>query len=577
MRSSANKAVVALLLVSWGALAQEKEKPNPPPPRLELPADSTRAIAPEKKDASERGSDKLQLPDVLIYGRDSDLRSTGQKITISPEQLGPEPPSSREAPPDSAAILRGDKAHLQEAGTSARNRFRGRLALGSFGQVESNAQLRLGPLERGPDRKFELATDFEFNRANGQFPNSDFREWRLDLGGQYDWGGASSAALKLGGGRRQYGFHVAANPDLDADVGSFTSDAQVSFPAGQSAKVVLGGRLHWHDYEYVDADSSSDSRVDERLLLWRAAFEKRFRGFSLEAGAESLSDALNVPADSTAGNRLSQLSVSLRFPIGRAVTMTAGSRVTWARSEEGGRKRRWGPVLRAVSVPHPRLALSAEFSNGWRLTPLSNRWLENYFIDATSRQLPEDVAANLVFTVDYRLVRGWMVQLQYSRVEVRQFSYFERSAGTGLLALRQLDKVTLSDLTIGLQMKVGEQLQLSSALHFLDDDVQSAGVPIFADVPYRGDVWLPAKLEYTPSPRTRVSAEARLVGSRRTALLSRSALEGYVELRVRGEWKALSPASLFVEARNLLDDAYERWLGYREMGANVVVGMIAAW
>lgn len=580
----ANKVIWLFVIAAFSAGAQEKTKPQPPPPRLAVPDDSTKTGAREKKDAGEQPAEKLQLPDVLIYGKDTEVRTTGQKITVSPDRLTVEPPTSGEAPRDSAAALLGSKASLQQESKTSPNNFRASLAGGAFGQLEVTAHARAARMLAQKDRRIEVSAGGNVNRADGQFANSDFREWHVEASAGYNWREASAVQLKIGGGNRQYGFYGAVNPELDAEVQKFSSEGHVRLPAGSTAEFTVSGQWQFDNYDYLQNGAAPDESVDERVSLLRATFEKRFRRAALQFAVESLSDRLDFPPRSTdlilrgsATNRLSQFSGEVRFPAGRSFTITTGGRLTHAQSQGREQESRFGPLLRVVAVPRQRLALSAEFSNGWRYTTLTTRWSGNPYLAANKSVLPEEVTANLALAAEYRLVRGWVLKAQYSRVAVRGLNYYEREGATGLFALRQLDEVTLVDITLGMEMNFGDQFLLSGALHFLNDDIDDPGLPVFADVPYRGEIWLPAKLEYLPTPKTRVVAEARLVGSRRITLIDNTKLDGYLEVRGRGEWKALQSLTLFAEGRNLLDNSFEKWQGYREIGLNFVAGLAAAW
>jgi hypothetical protein len=573
--------------------AQEKEKPQPPPPRLNLPDDSTGTAEREKQEGEEKTAERLQLPDVLIYGKDTEVRILGEKMTVSPDRLLLEPLSEEDLRAGGPAELAGSKAARHEEAAPPNN-FRADLAGGSFGQFTLGAFARFirAPSGNQPDTRMELSADFDFNRADGQFDNSDFRNWRFEATGGYTWGEASSAQLKIGGGNRRYGFYGATNPNLDGDVGNFFAAALARLSAGSSAEFTLGGDLQFNGYDYLHDGAgvnvnvvTEPVEVDERVSAFRAGFEKRFSRAAIQINLETLRDRLEFPADSTASpstklrasNSRSQLSGDVRFPVGRVFTFTAGAQWSRAQRDDATQKSRFGPLLRIVAAPRQRLAFSAEFSNGWRYATLSTRWAENYYLDALTTFFPEEVTADWTIAAEYRLVRGWLLKAQYSRTSVRGLNYYERDAASGLVAVRQIEKATLSDLSVGIEMNFSEQLTLSGALHFLDDDIDDPRVTAITDVPYRGEVWLPARLEYVPVPKITVMTEARLVGSRRAALLNDSSLDGYLDLRARGEWRVLDKLTLYAEARNLLDDNFQRWEGYREMGLNVLAGLTAAW
>ncbi len=588
MRSPANNFfVITLIACAVSVIAQEKEKPQPPPPRLVLPDDSTSTVEGEKQESREKFSDRLQLPDVLIYGKDSEMRILGEKMTVSPDRLMLEPLSDEDLRSEGPAEMSGSKAARQEDATPPKN-FRIDLAGGSFGLLALGAFARfsLQPSSSQPNNKLELSTDGNFNRADGQFSNSDFRDWRLGVTGGYNWGEASSAQLKLGGGNRRYGFHGAVNPNLDADIGNFFGAALARLPVGSSAECTLGGDLQFNGFDYMQNRAATEPvEVDERVSALRAGFEKRFSRAAIQIKLETLRDHLEFPADSSASastrlsasNSRSLLSGEVRYPIGRIFTFTTGVQWSRARRDDAGQKSRFGPLLRVVAAPRQRLAFSAEFSNGWRYATLATRWSENYYLDASTAFLPEEVTSDLTIAAEYRLIRGWLLKAQYARTTVRELNYYERDAASGLFAVRQLDEVTLSDLSLGIEMNFSDQLVLSGALHFLDDDINDPSVTAVSDVPYRGEIWLPARLEYSPIPKVSVMTEARLVGSRRVALLDDTSLDGYLDLRARGEWQALDKLILYAEGRNLLDDSFQRWQGYREMGLNVLIGLVAAW
>lgn len=257
---------------------QEKEKPQPPSPRLALPDDSTATAEREKQESEEKTSDRLQLPDVLIYGKDIEVRILGEKMTVSPGRLMLEPLSEDEVRTGGPAALAGSKAARHEE-TSPPNNFRADLVGGSFGQFALGAFARFVRALTGsqPNKRMELSADLDFNRADGQFSNSDFRDWRLGVTGGYNWGEASRTQLRIGGGNRRYGFHGAINPNLDAKVGNFFGAVLARLPVGSSAEFTFGGDLQFTGYDYLQNGAGVDVSVDERASALRAGFEKRFR------------------------------------------------------------------------------------------------------------------------------------------------------------------------------------------------------------------------------------------------------------------------------------------------------------
>src|SRR5574341_1541078 len=115
MHSLANKICALIFLAcASGVFSQEKEKPQPPPPRLDLPDDSTATAEREKQEGKETASDRLQLPDVLIYGKDSEVRILGEKMTVSPDRLMLEPLSEDDLRASGPAEMAGSKAARQE-------------------------------------------------------------------------------------------------------------------------------------------------------------------------------------------------------------------------------------------------------------------------------------------------------------------------------------------------------------------------------------------------------------------------------------------------------------------------------
>jgi len=555
-------------------LAQEKPKPRPTPTKVR--DDSTETTRAKKRESEESQSDKLELPDVLIYGEETSSRLPGAKQSPKPDPISLQRLQEKRALDDSAAIELNPKEGVSAPRHQQRQLLGVRTHAGQFGQ------LGLGLGFWKTSKQSEATVDAEYFRREGEFDNSQIR--RFDLDGQL---GATLAKNLAGRGQlhiqsNDYGLYGASLDNYERDSDYFQLLAGGRVNAGSATDLSF-------EASFLSGDADDQAQIDSARFLrakaeWRTfsmgvSAEHRFSKLETRVRFAYVNDDIRPSHGFRDKPSFTLLQVELSFPIRERANLALGLTHTSAKSDSAADGSRLAPFVKVVWVPANSFALSGEFSGGWNYAPFHERLRENPYLDLLNLFGPEERLWQIKLTGEYRITQQWVLKLNYLRERLNHLSYWERSDSTGLFVLNRLSGVTLSDLNLGMEFTPAANLTFVAAVHLLNDqlDDNNPNIAGVFELPYRSEFWMPVTVTYQPIPKVTITGEGRWVGSRRVRLSSTDKIGSYLDLGAQAEWQAHRIFSVFGGVRNLLDEDYEIWRGYPEIGFNVIAGMKANW
>lgn len=556
------------------AQQQEKKKPKPKPQapagRIEVSKDSLKAQAQPAKAAEER----LQLPEVLIYGKDATTRVAGKKITISPDNPELISPPSIYDPVAADRIDRGERQNLSSPDSAKFHQGTAYAHAGNFGQFGGG--LSWWQASRRADGNVQL----NFTRGGGQYLNSQRDDFLAlaSLAGRNDRGTKWRSTASLA--TATYGLYGAAQPLQDRELRDFTvasgGDLTIATGTQFSANGELG-LLRSRDRLFVHPDSARP-RFDAdnlRVQLSAALRTTTARG-DLFAKVESLHDRVRPAL--FAENQTTLQTVQAGFDVSAAawlsVQISAG--VNSVKST-GRRENLFRPGVRLVVNPTPKIVARLEYGRGFQYSPWKQRLAANPYLARNAFAGPEKVNWQITGSANWRLGRKVVLLVRFERQQIDNYFYFERDAA-GTFSLKS-DIVRLGSTMVGVRVALAPGTNLELGFVSSDDAIKRGGrFQNSFDLPYRPETQTPVQLSFAPAGRPwKAAVKFGWVDRRRTSLGSLSELASFSKLDAEAEYRVSAGISLFAQAENVLGDAYQTWQGYRGLGANGTVGLQAKW
>lgn len=569
-----------MVIVAAGLLfGQEKpkpKKPEAPPTKLTLPADSTKADS-LRRSRQRKADERLQLPDVLIYGSDTQKRIAGKKITISPDQ--PELVN----PPTLYDPLRGEALETGQRSKTPRPEVNTKLhqfEIGAYGGRYG----RYG----GHGKWWQALEQFDYgieasaSHLDGQFENSSED--------------AVAVGLKLGlapvpGSRWQiyatyrrdaYGLYGAAIRDqtrkLATTLAQLTIDQRLtaSLQASLSAEIHTLGLTDTGLQEHENTLYSANLRLEQR-------FDKGAGFLSLR----TVGDDLDAPARTAGRIRWHALEAGGQVTLGRRLNAEIAAQLTAIALPGATTQSLAGPRLRLTYTPSSRLVLAVNAGSGYTYLPWAHALDANRYLAGTSRALPEKVKWRVVATIDWQATNTFVLLARYENSRIDGFQYLVRdSLGTFLF---ETGDFQLGMAAVGGRLALSSRTKLEFSLNLFSDALVEAGgaTNTLFDVPYRGEFRAPVRIEFKPDSRVTLEGHVAWIGSRRTALrpvpvpgserMAFAELPAYIFAGFAATYHPGEQVEFYLFGENLLDEKYEIWEGYRGIGLSGRLGVRVRW
>ncbi len=587
------KNIIALLIFTFVFAAstslfsqEKKKKPQAPKTRVTLPKDSTKTKAGQKgKSQNQKAKDeRLELPDVLIYGEDSERRVAGEKITISgdqPELVNPsatyDPVKARDIQP--AAERRQYQQELRRSqSTQAGLRVHG----GQYEQIGVAGSL----WQSLPS--FNYGLDAIVDHTGGQFENS--QRDNVTLGGRIGFGSGSRGRTRFEGrfSTLRYGLHGAvADSTYKRDVDTsellyagqyfLTSTLQTTLEAGfQTADL----------QDKVDTLATLPLNVDNTRYKLGIEIKQTIGGSEISLSGSTISDKAEGAINDSAEVKLHEASLGFDFNLGPKLNTTIA--LDYTRSELGSEiQTRLRPSVRLFLIPVEKIAATLSFTSGLSYRPWTDMFSTNPYISPFSRPRPENKVWDISAGIDWRLTPSFIVKGRFERKKINGLNFFLRDT-EGAYTLN-FDEFVLGLASIGGRLQVNDQLKAEFSFNIFDDSykIGEGNFQGIFDVPYRGEFRAPLNIEYSPTEKLSLETNVAWIGDRRISILPDEVLPdgtpvflklpSYIYGGFNINYRISEQFGIFASANNILNDAYARWENYQEMGFNALGGFTATW
>ncbi|MDZ7340432.1 MAG: hypothetical protein ONB27_03675 [candidate division KSB1 bacterium] len=528
-------------------------------------ADSVRKLPPQDD------RPKLELPDVLIYGPDRAIRTDGEKLNSTHDDLKLIAPST-----DYRSRLGDDLLDRQKDLYSAQVKGPGRRlllqsAVGRFQQFDVLAGFQQ------ETKLYNFSLQGSYDRNEGQFENSQY--FQAEAKGHV--AGRISPQILLSGQMNfmvsQYGMYAAGDSQLQRKInqGNFRLAAKWAPDANQ----IYDGAIYFHQTTFRDRDTSDyRSEVNEKMLGIMAGFQTKSSLVPLFVTAKYEFNQLADERDSSQTQGFLQLKSWLFYAYRQLLVVKPALVLEYFAAGDSFAKNLLVPELELTATPTPALGLFFKAGVGYHPANHSDRWSQNAFVSRQIDFIPAERQLELKFGIEYALLSRVSIRGEWLHQRWARYGYFRRELDSGLYRMSALDRVTMNQAVLRATANLSPQLTMDGGLQLAfaavkHDTLSGAKVHL----PYLQPWRIPIHVYYTINSLTQLQATLIGIGARYTSLTGNRTLSPVALLSFRLERQLHRKILGYVEGRNLLNQHHALWQGYPSQRMYFELGIKGSW
>lgn len=541
-------------------IAQERPLP---PTRIVLPSDSVTVVNDAQK--IEADSSRIELPEVLILGRDRSQRMVENKKNSNrelPRLLMPDyAPVSIWSRRDDSRVVAGDAA-------PARNRrFWAGLAGGSYASVLGDA----GFWGRFPQGETRLGA--RLDRSNGAYRNSQHALAGVEAHVQGPVRADLDAAIDLAYDHRTMGAHGAALTDFERSGSHVTMQTSAEYRI--AANRTAHGRLSLGNISLSSDTSDAAWRHSDHFTLGLAGdYTHNWDHWQLSGSASFERETLSSDRDS-----VDMMAVRNEIRIEAQTRPFSGLRTTvglgWqsCATDSGDAGRLWA-LAQAVFMPNPRWGVTVSVTSGLTDRRYAMHVQANPYVAHVIPLLSDERPLALQLKAETRLLQKVTLYALVYHAQQKSYSYWERNASSGLFDVRRMEDVQLTELQLGGSGEISSGLRMQGSFSLNSDHLQQAGLFGKDDrLPYRPDYLLKGQVDVSLPWQLELEGRAELLGERRRGVNLPGRLPEVLLVHARLGRDFGRHLRADVNVQNLLNRDYVIWEGYREPGVQIFLGV----
>ncbi len=543
------------------------QKVTPPPSKVSLPSDTTRAE--RHHDEKIEAKSELELPDVVVMGKDRMVRMSRDKKTISPDSptlLQPDSPyqplttwfrqqtTKPEQQRDDRNLYRSTWIHLMggmhtsliaEAGwwqklIMGQSHLRGWIdhSAGAY----DNSQHTLGG-------------------ASGRLSIEMTPQVTAMLSGQYERSGRGLYGSPFSEFKR-----VGQSGDISGELIYDTdtlSDSRIGFKLG-------GMTLQ------SDTLSNQYARTSDFWYQIHSAVAAEWQGIEWTASANYLRESLELEADTSATrSHMGEIELKAHAPLTNRIAAQAGIAFQSAHSDVGGDDSRMAPFARLNVMVSNRVGLTGKISTGYDYQPFYNWHARNPYISHRTPSAPSETDLSLHLRSDLRVTKRIKTYFRFSRSWMDVMYTWQRLSPSALFRPMAIKNTRLTEIEAGVSTDISRKTHLQASIVGYSEKIDTESfVPSRHGLPYRPDYRIPVRVKIQLLSGFFLDVHADILGERPTKLYSEDRLPSIAVLgtTLSKEYKSFS--AVFT-VNNILDTRYVWWEGYPENGITVLAGLQA--
>ncbi len=541
-----------------------QDKSTPPPTQFNTPADST---APQIRATSQSDSAEINLPEVLILGKDRSVRSEGSKAKISPESPAMQPQEWSNTPVTGAKDLLG---HKIAPNATAKQPWKSlvRLEGGTFTSIQGEASFRNEPLWGG------YYVQAWLDRSDGQYTNSQFSD--MGVSGKLRFDLADGAAGKAHGAFSLFdrGLYGATYPDFIRHGNMINAGGQFNFELSHRSSFNFS--LDLNNLNVMnDTSDVQFAKVEDFWYRLAGMFETAAGAMQIQVAGKYLGETRhwNLPVKQKQTD-FAELTLKGIYPWGNKISTEIGLRMQSAGKDSVNRLTRFSPEARLTIIVTPRLGLTARAFTGYEYHSYSQRWEENPYLADRTILTPDEIRWGASLKADYKLFSWAKLTGSVERRNMKQLFYWSRDS-LGLFELTPIQDPILWRYHLGMTANIGQSATIDIGFIGYADAVTINGNNLTNRLPYRPQYTVPVQALFQLPWQMEFQLNAEIIGERRTQLTGNTMLNQYVLTQAMLSKHFLTHYTAYLRFRNMLDDHYALWERYPETGFQVMLGVRA--
>lgn len=568
LKRSIIECLFSILLISLSAPAQK----TTPQTAISIPSDTTRdQPQPEKK--PEPKEPRLELPDVLILGKDQYHRTVKSK-----KDLAPESPSlvHKQAAYEPLSIWfkrNEEKPYFEQTDSLTNRQLWGRLKGGSYLTFEGDAGA-WQRLQHG-----DVAAYAWLDRSDGQHANSKYGQAGLFGMFSYEVAAKVKALLKAeyshhSRGLQKSGYRIDdavryagagwLSANLQYDVNRL-SDGNLGFK--------IGGLALTSDTSGVEIDKSD-------ALYYKIHFDytTQYKKTQIQAKGHYIRETLETKADSLRSHSgFGAVGVEIMQPLSSLFTAALGTDFQVYKLDSLVNKSRFAPYGRINFIPSSKVGLSLHLSSGYLHNMFITDWQDNNY---AAHRLPQQPATeNFAFKLkgDVEITEHIKFRGSFSRQWMKEMFYWQSDTSTGLFSRYPIADTKLTEIELGVVAEINDNTRLQASFIDYSDRIpakEAQGAENTLNrLPYRPDFRIPVRAFIQLLPDMHLTLTADIIGERKKNLVTDGVFPAHGLLHADVNYDITKAVSILFSAHNVLDTKYAFWDGYPEMGIVVLGGV----
>ncbi len=560
------------LILVFGTIAYSQK--STPTTDISVPSDTTKYQPPEIK--PDPKDPKLELPDVLILGKDQYHRTVKNKKELAPESPSLIRKEAAYEPMSTWFRKQQSKPHFAASDSQLIRQVWAKLIGGSFLTFEGDAGY-WQRLQQG-----DAAAYFWFDRSEGEPANSKYGNGGLSGTFSYDIAPKVKALFKAEYSRHGYGLQQAGygldRAKRHGGAGLFSADLQydVNKISDGNLGIEFGGLGL-----ASDTSGTEIGRSDNFYYNVHFDYTAQYKKTQFQAKGRYIRETLNTASDSLdSQSGFGVIGLEVLQPISTVFSAAAGLDYQIFTLDTLASTSRVAPYARINAVPSERVGLSLHLSTGYKHSAFKNYWLDNAYLSHRVPMQPAEENFGIKLKADVAITEQIKFRGGFKRQWMEKMYYWQADTSSGLINLNPIKDTKLTEIEIGVVAELSEKTRLqASYIDYADvipdvkDSVQTNAN--LNRLPYRPDFRMPIRASIQLLPQMNLTVTADIVGERPKNIFLSSSFPTYALFHVDLKYDVNDNVTALLSVRNLLDTPYTVWEGYDEMGIVVMGGVRA--
>ena len=565
LRSAMQKRILLFFIFSIPCFLQAQEKSTPPPTKITLPSDTTKAEPTQEKVDVEKP--QIELPDVLVIGRDRQVRIAGEKETLRPDSPTLVQPTSPYEPVSKWLLQDTTKFQASRPGAPATKTTWGGIQVGGYTTIIAD----VGHWQKRNSGTFHASGWFD--GSAGEFANTEYSQGGI----------AAKADYKLA--PRLLG-------SLNGDYSLFTRGLYRTQPAEfeRAAKTgKLSAKLLYDTEELSSfglafdigaaslATDTNNVKLNESKDFWyniAGDVSARSSGAQWIFSGHYLNESFDATDSTNFQTSFGEMGIEIVAPFSKKLIASAGARYQVAKEDTSSQHSRFSPYGKLSLMPSPALAFTFHAITGFEYQTFTEWWRLNPYL---AYEIPKPEESDFILKIDGEatLAEGLKIHGSFKRSWMGKYLYWERADSLNVIDLKELIDPRLTEVEFGISAEISKISLDASFISYADKIPGEAPRSQSDRIPYRPDFRVPVRAAFNPTQDVHLSLSGNVFGDRPSSLNGTGRLPSFAVFDVNLSKDFSRNITATATVKNLIDKDYVIWENFPETGIYVLFGLRA--